>query len=170
MVIPSAPHYGRGALAASFVVGAVLGMLFGWSWNTPATKVTDEKKDTSPAASETRTNSALSTSGTPANTSGMIVSDQDAGLSVQVSGVVVEKPTWVVVRESRNGEAGNVLGAKLFFPASQGGASSGKITLLRATVSGQKYLIETRIDDGDKKFSIQGDILMSVGTGSFMAQ
>jgi len=80
-----------------------------------------------------------------------------AGTKVMVSNVSVTKPTWIVVYDNNNGVAGNALGAKLFAPVSQGGSTSGAITLLRATKTGQTYLIGQNVDNGDAKFSKQLD-------------
>jgi hypothetical protein len=161
-------QYGRGSLVGSFVAGLIIGVLAGWGWFTvgqgvqngaavaTSTESGDEHMDESdelPAAS--------------ADTSPTIsVGTQSAGLRVEVSNVVVAKPTWVVIYENRNGAAGNALGAKLFFPRSQGGTTSGTVTLLRGTVAGRTYFAGQNIDNGDNKFSKQTDTAVMGASGN----
>ncbi|MEK7612795.1 MAG: hypothetical protein AAB449_01450 [Patescibacteria group bacterium] len=152
-------HYGRGALAGSFVVGLIAGVVLGWVWTAR-----DQKPEANSAGTATST-SKPSTSSTDDSTtatesvtqSGIAVAAQPAGLDVEVSNVVVSKPTWVVVYESRGGALGNALGAKLFFPISQGGGTSGSITLLRTTLAGGTYFIGQHVDNGDGKFTKLSD-------------
>lgn len=87
-----------------------------------------------------------------------IATPQKAGYSVAVSSVVVSQPTWVVVYESHDGKPGNVLGAGLFSAAQ----SSGTVELLRATALGQTYFVTKQTDNGDRKFSLKDDTIVTV--------
>lgn len=89
----------------------------------------------------------------------LIMSPQAAGTSVTISKAIVAEPTWIVVYENNNGTAGNALGAALFFPDRQ----SGTVELLRATVSGKSYLVAKQVDNGDHRFSLRDDQLLSEG-------
>jgi hypothetical protein len=78
---------------------------------------------------------------------------QPAGRTVAVSQIQVSNNVWIVVYESRNGERGNALGARLFMP----GQTSGTVHLLRGTSAGQTYFVGHHRDDGDRFFSLQKD-------------
>ena len=84
-----------------------------------------------------------------------VASPQAAGLSVTITSATVSQPTWVVVYESLNGKPGRALGATLFFPENNG--KGGAVSLLRATMPGQSYLVGENIDSGDHVFSLHGD-------------
>jgi len=114
------------------------------------------------------TGNEKSPTGTPSNTipsgtttdnrgtqSGSLVvaSPQTAGLTVAISNVAVQVPTWVVIYENYNGQLGNVLGAALFTKD----RSSGVVDLLRGTLPGQSYFVGEARDDGDHMFSMIND-------------
>lgn len=158
------PSYGRKTVAAYFAGGLLLGALFGWMWfadsdTRPVAQEGNKVSNTAGAidvqntATNTQSQSALSSG----STLDILVETQSAGLGVNVSNVKVQKPTWIAVYESRGGSPGNILGASLFFPLSQGGSSTGVVSLLRATSAGQTYFVGQYVDNGDRRFSMQSD-------------
>ena len=83
----------------------------------------------------------------------IIVNDQPAGMRVMIESVSMDQVGWVVVREDRNGEFGNILGAQRF----DIGSSNGEVELLRNTVEGGTYYAVIYGDDGDMKFDYEKD-------------
>lgn len=144
-----------------------MGVLIGWgivssrqsSTATTMTYNTNAASTTTTTATPAATAATMDLSGSAVGGTAAlsISSPQDAGLNVAVSHVRVSSPTWVVIYEDQNGNPGNVLGASLFFPASEGGAESGVVPLLRGTLPGQTYLAGEALDDGDHKFSLDTD-------------
>lgn len=172
---------GAGKLASIFLAGVVVGLIVGWGWfslgknngavatNTPSTSSSSET-----TSGTTNTNTSATTPTVPAG-SGQTVSSgatggalsvpaQAAGLKVAVSNISVSVPTWVVILDNVDGKPGNALGAQMFFP----GQTSGTIELLRATASGQTYLVAEYVDNGDHVFSKQKDTQVNTVAGSQM--
>lgn len=158
--------------AGLVVAGVVAGILIGWGiTNMQSGGPTGSTATTTPTTNTTGTTATTTTSsGTPAVSSDpslLILTPQSAGTEVVVTKAIVSEPTWVVVYESRNGAPGNILGAALFFPERQ----AGSVQLLRGTVSGQTYFAGKRVDDGDRKFSMDTDNpLKEGGTASMLVQ
>jgi hypothetical protein len=149
--------------AGIFVGGLVIGVLVGWgavgtrSTGTNATVNTDNQAS-STTTQTTGTGTTMDLSGSTVGAGDLTISSpQNSGLEVAVAHVNVSVPTWVIVYEDHNGVPGNALGATLFFPAAQGGATSGAVSLLRGTLPGQTYLVGEALDDGDHKFSMNTD-------------
>ncbi len=137
------------------VVGIIAGVVVAWAWVALG-----------PSGSMLTKNDALATStptggvtGVGSNAGLTIMSPQAPGKSVAIAKAVVSTPTWVVVYENKEGKPGNALGAALFFPERQ----TGTVELLRSTVSGKTYLVAKQTDNGDRKFSLKGDQLLSEG-------
>jgi len=84
------------------------------------------------------------------------VKDQEAGNIVRVSQVVLEKDSWVAIREDLQGGLGNILGAS-WYPA---GTHTASIELLRATEVNSFYYAVMYSDDGDKAFDFNKDTLV----------
>ena len=91
----------------------------------------------------------------------LAVSDQASGETVTVDSVSSPGPVWVAVHEDRNGELGNVLGAKWF----SGGAQSGAVKLLRTTSPGSLYYVALYGDAGDDRQFALGTDPQITGTG-----
>jgi len=136
-------------------VGIVAGVVVAWG-------ATSLMKNGATASGNTQQSATSSTDGSTAalgsDTSLTIATPQKAGYTVAVSSVIVSEPTWVVVYESHDGKPGNVLGAGLFSAAQ----NSGTVDLLRATVPGQTYFVTKQTDNGDRKFSLKGDTIVTV--------
>lgn len=133
-----------------------------------ATIVAKKDKNSEGAALTAPSKTATSTDGTNIVPSSQtpsgdlaIASPQQAGLHVVVSKVSVTVPTWVVVYENHNGQPGNVLGAGLFMS----GTNSGTIDLLRGTLPEQTYFVGKARDDGDRKYSLQNDLVLRDANG-----
>jgi hypothetical protein len=133
-------------------IGVVAGVLIAWG----ATSLMRHNGNSATTAGFLQ--NATSTGTTATSTLLMVASPQKAGTTVEVSGVNVAEPTWVVVNESRDGKPSNVLGAALFFP----GNASGSVTLLRTTVAGQTYFVSERKDNGDHRFSMSADVPVTI--------
>ncbi|MBP9771628.1 MAG: hypothetical protein KBD16_01755 [Candidatus Pacebacteria bacterium] len=82
------------------------------------------------------------------------VVDQKAGNEVYVAGAVLAHSGWVAVREEKDGEGGNILGAAWF----DEGTHEGIVPLLRETMPGERYHAFLFFDDGDKIFDMTKDI------------
>jgi hypothetical protein len=119
----------------------------GTSANTSGTVTGTSKTDTSASGS-----SGIVAAGS-SGVNAVSVDSQNAGLSVHISSLSVSAPTWVVIFDNVNGNPGNALGAKMFFP----GETSGTVDLLRGTIAGKSYFVGEYVDDGDHKFSKQSD-------------
>ena len=97
----------------------------------------------------------------------LTVSDQKAGSTVKVDSMTLTRASWVAIRDSKDW----VLGAA-WFPA---GATTGTVSLLRNTVAGAHYTAVIYVDNGDKKFQVHGDSLVTgadgqPGSATFTAQ
>ncbi len=150
------------------VVGVILGVLIAWAFSamrSSSTTVQDTATTTEQSASVSSATTSTGINGTgtvgtaATNASLVVASPQKPGKSVAISSAIVSQPTWVVVYESQNGQPGRALGARLFFA----GSPSGKVDLLRATVSGKSYLVTKQTDNGDRKFSLKNDPLVQEG-------
>lgn len=140
------------------VVAILVVMGIAWAITGNEKSPTGTPSNTVPSG--TTTNNGGAQTGTTSTTqatfpSGSLVvaSPQTAGLTVAISNVVVQVPTWVVIYENYNGQLGNVLGAALFTKD----RSSGVVDLLRGTLPGQSYFAGEARDDGDHMFSMVND-------------
>lgn len=86
------------------------------------------------------------------------VADQPAGMEVKVSSLYLPEMGWVGIRDGD----GRVLGAGRF---DAGSFTNVTISLLRATVAGDSYQALLYVDDGDKIFDLQKDILITGSNG-----
>ncbi|MBY0294172.1 hypothetical protein K2Q08_02475 [Patescibacteria group bacterium] len=156
---PEESHMKRNLIIAAVAILVVAGI----AWAVTSDKNSDvEGTPAGTVATSTKPAATGSTSGTTATSnaqasfpSGALVisSPQNAGLTVAVSNITVQVPTWVVIYESYNGQPGNVLGAALF----TSDRSSGVVDLLRGTSPGQSYFAGEARDDGDHMFSMIND-------------
>ncbi len=165
LVMPQPTKSPAARYAALLVGGVIVGVLIAWSagaWRKDAASNTtlngnNQAADQGTTSALDANSAAMPAQGSTASFS--IVSPQAPGTSVAISKAVVAEPTWVVVYEDQAGKPGNALGAGLFFP----GQPSGTVELLRATVSGKSYLAVEQTDNGDRKFSLKDDKMVSVG-------
>jgi hypothetical protein len=161
--IPTQSNTSHAARYVGLVVGGVIiGVVITWAWTASRTPSQLAANNTVGGAATTTTENGKPAmeipglGGTPTLT---ITSPQKAGRSVMVAKAVVTAPTWVVVYDNKDGKPGNALGARLFFPQGQ----TGTIELLRTTIAGKSYLVGQQVDNGDKKFSLRGDALLTEG-------
>lgn len=164
-----------GKYVALLVTGVIAGVLIAWTWSamrssgTPvatstATSTAQIKKQTEVPKTALEPQGGEAAAAAPGAAEGsdsslMVMNLQAPGDSVAIAKAVVSSPTWVVVYEDNSGKPGNALGAALFFPDKQ----SGSVELLRPTVSGKSYLITKQVDNGDRKFSLKGDLPLTEG-------
>jgi len=148
------------------VVGVVLGFMFGfgsaWIWidrNTSGIagdiaedldKEDPEEniEDGIPTESETSVNNFSDI---------LIINNQPAGAKVIVDKAVFEDYGWVVIYEDEAGEPGNILGAQLFDPLI---GTSGHVELLRSTFAGNSYYAILQLDNGNRQFDYQDDLVL----------
>ena len=83
------------------------------------------------------------------------VENQLAGSKVTVKKVVVDQPSFVLVRLDDEGQPGKVIGISKFVADD---IENLEITLYQKTLTGQKLTAELRTDDGSKKFNVQKDL------------
>jgi hypothetical protein len=183
----NAPRQGSGARTTGiFIAGVIVGLIIGWGWfsldrdNAPVATtdgtgtMTSSSSETatmpagsnaSGSAAQTGQGSGTASSGTTASgSSALSIAAQASGLQVAVSSVGVSVPTWVVIFDGVNGQPGNALGAKLFFPTD----NTGNVELLRATVAGHTYFAGEYVDNGDHQFSKQTDSQVNTVAGTRM--
>lgn len=91
------------------------------------------------------------------------VANQPAGESVMVTGITVDKVSWIAVREP---DGSRVLGAARIDP----GTRSVTVSLLRATTAGNRYEVVIYEDDGDRAFDMKKDIVVGNIGPEFTAQ
>lgn len=140
-----------GWLAAGIVAGVVI------AWGATAAFKNSGTAATSTAQNTSNSTSTTTSLGQGSDPSLTVMSPQKAGSSVSIAKAIVSDATWVVVYESRDGKPGNVLGAALFFPDRQ----SGSVELLRGTSANQTYFVTKHADDGDHKFSLRSDPMLT---------
>ena len=142
--------------------GVIIGVIVAWgagAWHSAPTKTAQNSTNTINSNNDAvvGTDAGMPAEGSDASL--VVMSPQSAGTEVQISKAIVSEPTWVVVYENQDGKPGNALGASLFFPDHQSGA----VELLRSTVSGRSYLAVKQVDNGDHRFSLKDDPLLSEG-------
>ncbi len=154
--VQAKPHTMRNLIITIVAILVVMGI----AWAITGNEKTPTGTPSNTVPSGTTTNNGGAQTGTTSTTqatfpSGSLVvaSPQTAGLTVAISNVVVQVPTWVVIYENYNGQLGNVLGAALFTKD----RSSGVVDLLRGTLPGQSYFAGEARDDGDHMFSMIND-------------
>ena len=86
------------------------------------------------------------------------VLDQSAGASVTINSMTLTRKSWIAVKDV----SGRILGAGLF----AAGTTKGDVSLLRNTLTGQRYEILIYVDDGDKQFDLHKDMLVTAMDGS----
>ncbi|PIR47042.1 MAG: hypothetical protein COV07_01040 [Candidatus Vogelbacteria bacterium CG10_big_fil_rev_8_21_14_0_10_45_14] len=105
---------------------------------------------------------------TPATSGSMMASvsvgNQMAGSKVMTV-AKTGATTWVVVHEDRNGEPGNILGARRV----EAGTTTTEVMLLRGTVAGGKYYVMLHSDNGDGKFDYKLDLPILEGGMAVMS-
>lgn len=85
-------------------------------------------------------------------------SDQAAGSQVTISQATLTRPSWIAIKDTK----GWVIGAGWF-------AASGEnlsVPLLRATKAGEVYQAVVYADNGDKKFDLHADTLLTSAEGA----
>jgi hypothetical protein len=114
----------------------------------------------------TQTSGNTETQSPSTSTSGdsVTVNNQSAGSKVTVASVSFAKAGWVAIRDEKGLR---VLGAA-WFPA--GSHSDVTVSLLKNTVTGQKYQAVLFADNGNKTFELHTDTLLSGAETSFTAQ
>lgn len=168
-------------------VGALVVIIGGWwIWsrnpqapapeNTGTTTGTSTGTATGTATGSTNGTATGSTSGGTSSTASMTtassgeslsVNDQPAGGSVIIASATLVKPSWIAIKDAN----GWVLGASRFDGTA---VANGTVSLLRATEKGKIYYAIIYVDDGDKKFDIKLDAIVTAGgtavNRSFLAQ
>ena len=87
------------------------------------------------------------------------VLDQERGDSVFVSSMNLTDNRWIVIHEDREGELGNILGARLFTED----ATEGEVGLLRNTEEGKDYhavlyMVAEREEEVGRQFDTKRDV------------
>ncbi len=144
------------------IIGAaVVVLIIGGAWlamrgGTPGATDTDMTATTSPATTtatiDMDANVPKGTVTASSDGETVVVSSQKAGSSVAIQAMSLTRASWIAVRDDQS-----ILGAA-WFPSS---ATSGSIDLQRATVAGKSYRVVIYVDDGDKKFDLHADQLIT---------
>ncbi len=139
-------------LASAFVSGCIIGVLGAWVFFSEKEITTkddvDSKRETPSVSKEENIPLVFTPDGT------FLVPNQSSGNTVRIDRVEFpEEGGWLVIREDRNGEIGNALGARRFGD----GVQNGTVELLRNTQAGKKYYAIMHRDNGDWKFELSND-------------
>lgn len=181
-----------GKIIVSLIIGLILGFAAGAFWESrrsavelpqsesmvktsgdtaataagTSTIVVSTEKRTTSAENLSAVVSAPLSSQAGTSTASLLVENQSAGASVEVTFVSVAWPVWVAVRELKNGVQGNILGA-----ARVGAGTNGTVVrLLRSTVAGGHYAVVLYRDIGDQTFNYKEDVLIEGVRSEFIAE
>lgn len=158
---PGAPEPSKKNLGLTFAGGIVLCALIIWGVTALRSDDTKSPTDTTDTPSQVGTDTSE-----PDTTEVITVEDQAAGKNVAVSGLALTEPTWIVVYDEKDGAPAGILGAVLVFPPQ----TSTLVPLVRATVSGNKYLVgQSMTNAGSHIFSRETTKPLEIW-GSFTAQ
>lgn len=139
---------------AAFLIGFGAASLLGDknAGSIPATYSGEENKKEDAQMKESIENPSSMSTNTRVMPQGyeISVANQRAGNVIVVASVALPEAGWVVIREDRSGEPGNVLGAGWLAGGMHADVS---VELLRATVGGENYYAMLYKDvGGDKQF------------------
>jgi len=100
----------------------------------------------------------------------LTVGPQAPGSVVNIDSVEISTDRWLVVHDNLDGQPGNILGARIF----SSDQASGHINLLRATESGQSYLVliyavAERDEDQSRRFDSSRDLPLIDNSGALQA-
>ena len=143
-------------LIGGVIVVLVVGGL--WFMTREATPPIDTT-DTGAEDSDTAPIDLTTVVSTTSDGESVSVSDQPAGDAIVVSNVTFTQSGWVTVRDDR----GWTLGAGRFEPGTHTNVS---VKLLRGTVAGERYQVLLYIDDGERQFELEKEILVTRSDGS----
>ena len=92
----------------------------------------------------------------PGDASGTLqVRNQPPGDSVLIDAVILAQNGWVVIHEDRDGQPGNILGARRL---GEGSHTGEQVALLRGTIGGLIYYAMLHNEDGDGVFDHTKDL------------
>ncbi len=142
------------------IAAAVLVLVLGGAWlvmrdSKEAPEGTNPIATTTPATTTTMTSVKNMPKGTVTATSdgeSVTVGAQSAGTTVTLSSLSLTRASWIAVRDDMS-----ILGAA-WFPSN---ATSGTVHLQRALTSGKSYRVVIYVDNGDKKFDLHTDKLVT---------
>lgn len=150
------------------IIGAaVVVLIVGGAWlamRGGADRSTDTNATATTTASTTPVTTVDSSTSMPKNTvtatsdgeTVSVAANQVAGDTVTLSSMSLTRASWVAVRDDKS-----ILGAA-WFPSN---ATTGTVELQRATESGKSYNVVIYVDDGDKKFDMHADQLVTADGG-----
>ena len=97
----------------------------------------------------------------------LVVKDQSAGGRVEVENIDATETLWIAIREEKEGQLGNILGAQKVFA---GVGQKVIIELLRPTVSSGAYRVVLYREVGDPAFNYREDTLVEGMEVKFLAK
>lgn len=138
-----------GIAIIAFLAGALM-MWFAGGKNPRVIVVEGDAND------DTQTMDATDKDKTTSNASGMLEArNQPPGDSVLIDAAILVQNGWVVIHEDRNGQPGNILGARRL---GEGSHTGEQVALLRGTVGGLTYYAMLHNEDGDGVFDHTKDL------------
>lgn len=173
----------------AFIVGLLIGGMLVWAFSGPEANApeattdsdTEETAETEESTEETAANTNdtdESDSSTPEETStaqlsvgdgNIVVSDQAAGMSVDLDGTTYPvSEGWVGVRDYTDGNLGYIKGVVRFSESQS--LVPDEIVLQQPTVAGREYAVVVFEEDGDYDFSTAGDVQIPEIFDTFTAQ
>lgn len=178
-----------GKIITALIIGLLVGFAMGVFWQNRRTSVAVNKEETKEVSTELsgmggKESMALAEAGakslvetgvkaeakkteTAVATGGLSVADQKAGSLVEVTGVDARETLWVAVREEKDGNIGNILGARKVVA---GAGQKVSVELLRPTTLGGTYLVTVYRDAGKPDFNSREDVLVEGVGGRFTAR
>ncbi len=144
------------------VIGFVLGVSTGFAvWGGRG----DMDSRLSDTASENASQQTAAVVGAVRTDDTVVVEDQVAGKVVMIAHAKLTEPGWVAVFEDKDGDLGNVLGAR-DLPA--GEYDNFPVPLLRGTTDGATYYVGIYRENGDGQFGYHTDTLMRSPDGEMV--
>jgi hypothetical protein len=172
----------------AFVVGLLIGGMLVWAFSGPSAEAPQNNEEEAEmseemegsdesmteeggeeAAAETEGEAAAPAPQLSVGEGEVVVADQPAGMSVELTSATYPiSEGWIGVRDFNNEQLGLIKGVARF--SESDGLVPSEITLLAPTVAGNTYAIVIYTEDGDKDWSLAGDVQIDTIFDTFTAQ
>jgi len=170
----------------AFIAGLLIGGLLVWVFASPGAEVKEMVEDNDNTASSadtsnkdsksdvgsgnpTDTSTSVSVPDLPTGTGDISVSDQSAGMVVELGAVTFPNDEgWIGVRDYSNGQLSGLLGVARW--SKEQGLVPSEVELLRATEAGKEYALVFYSESGDREFSLAEDVQLDIAMETFVAR
>lgn len=169
----------------SFIVGLLIGGMLVWAFSGSNTKTptmteseereaaleveVEEVESESTSTDEDATTTTEATATLPVGDGSVTVIDQPASRTISLSAATFPiNEGWIGVRDYQNDELGFILGAVRFSQVD--GLVPTEITLLRSTITGNRYAVVIFTENGDNEFNLANDVQLDQIFATFVAK